>query len=95
MGYTDDPEEQIYEIRRLENEEKFLVLTMTVVRVSFAMDEVNLYDNVDVALELMADNMHSSSRINNLWLSVALTVAIIIAFFGFVFTMVLPTHFKK
>ena len=83
-----------YEIRDV-NTELFLVLSMTVVRVSFAMDEVNLYDSVDVALELMADNMHSSSRINNLPLSITLTIAIVTAFFGFVYTMVLPTHFKK
>lgn len=68
---------------------------MTVVRVSHAMDEANLYDEVDVALELMADSINSFSKINNFWVSMGLTVVAITIFIFSLYRWILPNHIKN
>ena len=67
---------------------------MTVVKVSHAMDEANLYDEVDVALELMADNLNSFSKINSFGASMALSGLAITLFVFSLYRWVLPNHIK-
>jgi hypothetical protein len=67
---------------------------MTVVKISHAMDEANLYDELDVALELMANNVNSFSKINNFSLSLVLTVLAIGLFLFGLYRFILPKHIK-
>jgi hypothetical protein len=59
------------------------------------MDEANLYDEVDVALELMADSINSFSKINNFGVSMGLTVVAITIFIFSLYRWVLPNHIKN
>ena len=43
------------------DDKTYLVFIMSVVKISLAMDEANLYDTVDVALELMPNKLDSFS----------------------------------
>jgi hypothetical protein len=92
--YVDDPEGITYEIREIENE-KFLVLFMTVLKVSMAMDEAMLYDEVPVALELMSRSISGSSKLNSLPASLLLSIIVLFAFFAFIYIHVLPRHIKN
>ena len=68
---------------------------MSVIKVSLAMDEANLYDEVNVALELMPNSVNNSSRINSLAVSIIVTIIIIGAFFTLVYAFLLPKHVQK
>jgi len=75
--------------------EKYLVFTMTVVKVSHAMDEANLYDELDVALELKANNINSFSKVDNFSISLALSCLAIVFFFYSLYAWILPKHIKS
>jgi len=68
---------------------------MTVVKVSHAMDEANLYDDLDVALELMANNVDSFSKLGNFSLSLGLTCLAMVIFFYSLYRWLLPSHIKN
>ena len=94
MLYDDDPNKETYEIRSIEDD-KFLVFVMTVVKISQAMDETNMYDAVNVALELMPNSINSSSKVGSFFLSLVLTIIILAGFLAFIYFFLLPKHIQK
>jgi hypothetical protein len=93
-SYEDDVDGSIYEIRNIEDD-SYLVFTMTVVKVSHAMDEANYYDELDVAFELMANNIDSFSKIDNFYMSLGITLLVLVLFFYGLYKWILPNHIKN
>lgn len=92
-AYADDTEGTTYEIRTVDDT-TYLVFIMTVIKVSLAMDEANLYDEMDVSLQLMPDSLDSFSQVNSFAASLGLTILIIAAFITVVYMFILPKHIR-
>ena len=59
------------------------------------MEEANLYDEVDVTLELIPSSVHVSTKLALPPLNIALTLLVIGAFFALMYSFLLEKQSKK
>ena len=96
--YTDDPNEEIYEIISSDlDSTRYLVFTFSAVKSSLAYDEETLYQESEMTLELLPTNMPSNfqSRVSSHWLSLIMTLLAIIIFIAVSYLLILPDHVKN
>ena len=79
--YTDDPNQERFEIAQA-NDEEYLVFHLSVVKVSFAMDEAKFFDRATVNLELRADRLDSFSKVGSFSVSILANVVMCGIFLG-------------
>ena len=79
--YTDDPNQERYEILKVGSED-YLVFLVSLVKVAFAMDEAKYFETVSMNLELRPDKLDSFSRIGSFPLSLFGNIVMLAAFFG-------------
>lgn len=95
--YNDDPEGQNYEIISSGlDSTRYLVFILSAVKTSLAYDEETLYQESEVALELISNSTLSSiSRVNSNLVSILIGLVGIIIFVATVYFYILPDHVKN
>lgn len=73
---------------------RYLCFVLSIVERSFGYDEAISINSIDVTLRLMADNLDSFSEVDNFYLSLSMTIAILIAFILVVYRFILPEDVK-
>jgi hypothetical protein len=79
--YKDDPNKEIYEIRKI-GDESYFVLIAAAVKIALAMDESKMFGSVKVGFELREDSFNSFSSIDNFIVSLVCTLVIMAVFLG-------------
>ena len=68
---------------------------LSAVKSSLAYDEETLYQESEVALELMPNSSSNFSRVNSNYLSIIVGSASILLFLALVYFVILPDHVKN
>lgn len=69
---------------------EYLAFTLSVVERAHAYDEAVLFENCDIALRLMPDNIASFTEVDSLWVSVGWTIFVFAGFLLVIYKKVLP-----
>ena len=95
--YMDDPEGTIYEIIGSSlDSSRYLVFVLSAVKQSLAYDEETLYQESEVALELVSDKtMSSISRVDSNITSILIGIAGIFTFVASAYFCILPGSVKN
>ena len=80
----DDPKEEKYEIAT-SGGEKYLVFLVSLVKVSYAVDEAKFFEGVKMNLELRANKMDSFSRVGSFPISILANIVMVLVFLGFMY----------
>jgi hypothetical protein len=86
MRYEDDPNEELFEIARL-NGKEYLVFVFSMFHIAYPNDEAQFFAFQRVQIDLELQTHHSKSWFGNLWTTIALAVVMVIIFLIMMYTL--------
>ena len=80
LRYSDDPNEEIYEIKEIDNV-KYFVFTFSLVHIALPVDEALFFDPIRIQFIVFETTLDGQSRFNNANLSIVINFGAMLVFF--------------